>query len=240
MEISFIGSGGAFDYEYGNSAAWVRFQGKNILIDCGNTVYSALRKTGLANHIDYILITHFHDDHVGSLNTTILHHQYFRQPARKAKILVPSQAFQDQLYEFIRYGLIHPEKYVDFLPFETLPGLKGIDTKDLHVKGMQSYGFIFEEKEEVIAYSGDLGDPNIIFDHARPYLGEKNLRVFHEMTFEAVDRGVHCHYLDLIPHMADFRIFGYHIDPRHNPTDNPIPLVANHPELLVQAVENKP
>jgi len=231
MEIKFLGTGGAFDYEYGNSSAWVVLGGARILIDCGNTTYAALRRAEIADQIDHILITHFHDDHVGSLCTTILHHKFLGQPARKANILVPNWAFRDQLYEFIRFGLLNPEEYVSFSLLEEMPGITSIDTFGLHVPGMQSYGYLFEDETEFVAYSGDLGDPNIVFDHLQRMPASKPKRVFHEISFDKSD-GIHTFYQDLFPRLDQYPLWGYHIDPRQNPADNHIPLVANSPELL--------
>lgn len=45
----------------------------NLLIDCGATAYSALKKNGTGtNDIDYILISHFHGDHYGGLPFLLL------------------------------------------------------------------------------------------------------------------------------------------------------------------------
>lgn len=232
MQIKFLGTGGAFDYESGNSAAWISFMGKNILLDCGNAVYRRLRETGLANKIDFILITHCHDDHVGSLASIILHHSYFIHPARKTNILVPSQAFQDHLREFIRFAIPDPDKYVTFTPISEFPGIEVIDTFGLHVKNMQSYGFIFESESELLVYSGDVGDPNVIFDALEKKLPTtKKIRVFHEMCFDKSD-GVHVYYKNLFPRIKDYDIFGYHFDPREIPADNIIPPVASFPDLL--------
>jgi glyoxylase-like metal-dependent hydrolase (beta-lactamase superfamily II) len=233
MHIKFIGTGGAFDYDLGNSAAWVRLHEKNILIDCGHTVYPRLRDVGLANHIDHILITHCHDDHVGSLNTIILHHHFILDQPRKANILVPNLEYRDQLYEFLRFALVEPERYVTFTLASEIPGLTCIDTFGMHIKGMQSYGFIFEDEEEIVAYSGDLGNANIIFDRvlaANP--NGKPVRIFHEMAFEPAD-DIHVHYKDLAPYLQGFDIFAYHLDQRLEPADNLVPLVAHHPELLI-------
>src|SRR4030095_1587723 len=67
MLLQFLGTGGAFNPEYGNSAALIRCNGKSILIDCGFTVFAKLKEFNLFNQIDYILITHLHNDHTGSL-----------------------------------------------------------------------------------------------------------------------------------------------------------------------------
>lgn len=234
MLIKFLGTGGAFDHEYGNSSAWISWKGKRILLDCGSTVYGALRRAHLSDQIDHILITHFHDDHIGSLSTTILNGHFFQNPPHKINILVPNREYRDQIVALLSMMLIKPEDYISFTFQEEVPGLTFIDTKNLHVNGMQTYGFIFEDDEEIVAYSGDLGDCNIIFDHI-PKGTEKPARVFHEITFEKTE-GIHTYYKDLMPRLADYPIYGYHIDPRENPADNSIPLVAHFPHLLAKGV----
>ncbi|MEL6671519.1 MAG: MBL fold metallo-hydrolase [Bacteroidota bacterium] len=231
MIFKFLGTGGAFDYEYGNSAVWVSLRGKNILVDCGNSVYRTLRENKLAGNIDYILVTHFHDDHVGSLNSIILHHKYFRDPPRRATVLVPNETFRDQLAWFISFALPHPERYVDFKPLSEVEGITAIDTFGMHVKNMPSFGYIFEDEEEIIAYSGDLGNPNILFEKL-PQNPQKPVRVFHEMSFFRAD-GVHSYYQDIMPRLKDYEIYGYHHDPRKAPEDNAVPLVAHYPEWLI-------
>jgi len=165
MEFKFIGTGGAFDFEQGNSAAWVSLHGKQILVDCGHTVYNRLRKLGLAAKMDYFLLTHFHDDHLGSLSTTILHQKHLRKPAEKAKILIPptghGMQFQAQLYAMLAHSLIKPEKYVDFVSTDEVEGLHVLDTSFMHVPAMLSFGFGFEGDKEIALYSGDLGDHEV-------------------------------------------------------------------------------
>lgn len=230
MDIKFLGTGGAFDYEFGNSAAWVNFHGTCILIDCGNSVYRRLRETGLADQVDYILITHFHDDHVGSLSSVILHHKYFLHPPRKARILVPNENFQQEIYDYVNFSLTEPLDYLEFFPIDTIPGLTAIDTYGCHVANMQTWAFAFETDSEILAYSGDLGDANIIFDYLKTRPAKKT-RVFHEMSFQPSD-GVHSYYQDLNPRTREVEIYGYHVDPREEPADNQVPLVCRHPEFL--------
>lgn len=230
MNIKFLGTGGAFDYEFGNSAALVEFNGLNILIDCGNSVYRRLRETGLAEKVDYILITHFHDDHVGSLSSVVLHHKYFLDPPRKARILVPNEAFQQQIFDYINFSLTEPLSYLEFQPCESIPGLTALDTHGKHIEGMQTWAYVFESDNEILAYSGDLGDTDFIFDYlaGRP---KKSTKVFHEISFHTTD-GVHSHYLELNERLGEYELYGYHCDPRDEPEDNNVPLVCRHPEFL--------
>ncbi|MDX1906745.1 MAG: MBL fold metallo-hydrolase [Bacteroidia bacterium] len=230
MQVQFLGTGGAFDYEYGNSAVWIRFRGYNVLLDCGYSVYDRLRKDNLADGVDYILITHCHDDHVGSLSSLILHQTFLSSPARRATILVPDETFHQHLYQFIQFSLLSPDKYINFQPLSALPGISAINTSGRHVEGMPSYGYILEDEDEIMVYSGDIGDPNFIFDQIR-HLNHKPMRVFHEMSIEESD-GIHTNYQALARHLADFTIYAYHLDPRTIPADNEVPLVINFPDFL--------
>ncbi|UAJ17054.1 ribonuclease BN [Staphylococcus phage vB_SauM-UFV_DC4] len=75
--LTFIGKGSAFNEEkVNNSAYFTDDKNKNLfIIDCGNTVFNQIKRINLIEeHIDYkiyILVTHIHSDHVGSLGTLI-------------------------------------------------------------------------------------------------------------------------------------------------------------------------
>lgn len=231
MQIKFLGTGGAFDYEYGNSAAWIELHGVNILVDCGHQVYSLLREKGLMDQIDYILITHTHDDHVGSLCSVLLHQHFFYESPRKVSVLTPNAEFGEHLDRYIRFAIPRAEKYVHYAPLSEVPGIQAIDTFGLHVRDMPSFGYRFEDESEIIYFSGDLGHAGIIFEKASADLDTKPMRIFHELTFEQMDN-VHTYYKDLYPFASQFDILGYHVDPRTAREDNIIPLVANQAELL--------
>jgi phosphoribosyl 1,2-cyclic phosphodiesterase len=229
MNIQFLGVGGAFDYPFGNASALLDFQGKRILIDCGHAVFPTLARLELLDTIDYILITHLHDDHVGSLSTLLYYYHHFLQRS-PFPILYPTPAFQDHLIEYLRFPMLDPEKYADFWPITHLTGAHYIDTKDRHVVGMQSFGYFFAEGDTVWAYSGDIGDGDFFFQKLRDQ-GVEEGTVFHDcIFFEGI--GAHTHYQVLAPYQAYYTIYGYHHNPSHNPADNPIPLVYDQPELL--------
>ncbi|MEM7659835.1 MAG: MBL fold metallo-hydrolase, partial [Bacteroidota bacterium] len=204
-----------------------------ILIDCGNTTFCRLRELGLAKQVQHILITHCHDDHVGSLATLLLYLKHVARQQIVPTIWVPSTDFQLHIFQYLQFAMPKPEKYARFQLLHEQNDLiiEGIDTFGLHVPGMQSYGYCFEDEEEVVLYSGDIGPSDILFDHLETK-SEKPIRVFHDVTFEAAD-GIHAYYLDLLPYLKTYQIFGYHHDHRQVPDDNPIALVAEHPELLL-------
>ncbi len=230
MDISFIGTGGAFDYQYGNASAIIKLNGENYLLDCGHDVYHQLRVKEAIQPIDYIIVTHFHADHVGSLSTFILHHHLFVN-GKQLKILYPEKHFKDALYNYLSFSLQKPEKYIAFIPMDNRPELDYLNTFGKHVPGMQTYSYIFREGDKMIAYSGDTADSDTLFE----YLEEKaapDTVVFHDITFDR-QNGSHTYFKELVPYLQEYPIYGYHCDPTQNPEENPVPLVYNTPEYLL-------
>ena len=228
MEIQFLGVGGAFDFLVGNSAAILTINQQKILIDCGHTVYPALRQHQLSESIDAILITHLHDDHAGSLST-FCYHQYFLM-GKKAKLLYPEEIFREELYQYLCFSMQTPEKFVDFVPISTIQGIEAIDTYNKHSEDMQSYSYIFVESQERIVYSGDIGDCDFLLQQIKPFDGKTT--VFMDTCFYP---GVkpHAYYLEIAKWLDRFTIFGYHNNPEQNPSDNPVPLVWHQPQWRI-------
>ena len=89
MIVQQIGNGGAFDYNKTNSSFLIDMSNMSIithpsylLFDCGNNVFAKLRKMEveqnreIIKYIDYVFISHFDDDHDGSLKT-LGYYRYF-------------------------------------------------------------------------------------------------------------------------------------------------------------------
>lgn len=229
LEIKFVGTGGAFDTTYGNSSVVVTHQGRRFLVDCGHSVFPRLVQLGIADSIDGILITHLHDDHVGSLSSFILYHEIILQKGRM-KIYVPSLALQELLTGFLHYSLGNVAERVDFRPIAELEGVGAIDTFGRHVVGMQTYGYWFSDGEKSIAYSGDNGDGDYFIQQVQQ-LALPSPTIYHEVFF-FFRMHSHAYYQDLMRLAAYCPIYGFHCDPTTAPADNTLPLVANFPELL--------
>jgi len=232
MNIHFVGTGGAFDYDFGNAAALVEFQGQHILVDCGPSIYSELCRTGYAALVDGILITHLHGDHVGSLFTLILHLNRRLTPARKAVILCPSAAFRDHLKEFLAFSLLDPLKYVDFISLQNTPWIGSIDTTNRHECGLSSFAYYFTDGDELIYFSGDIASADVCAAFLETRC-EAKITVFHDVHYERVP--THVYYHDLAQQLAGRDVYGYHVDPRRMPPESAIPLVAEHPEFLLRS-----
>jgi ribonuclease BN (tRNA processing enzyme) len=232
MQIQFIGSGGAFDFAYGNSAALLRCQNQTFLIDCGFTVYTRLKERNHLSDIDYVLITHLHNDHAGSLPNTLLDYTFNINPGKKLKLIYPSKKFRKQISASLDYALVDADKFIDWVSIKDLDYLDTIDTYGKHVKNFQTYGYCFREGGETYVYSGDIGDGDYIFRK----LKKKKVTgatVFHDITFSHSNE--HTYYSTLMKHASDYKIFGYHCDPTKNKSDNLIPLVADQPEFRLRS-----
>ncbi len=229
MEIKFLGTGGAFDVDYLNSAAILRFREKHILIDCGFTVFPALLHKNMVSRVEYILITHLHNDHIGSLPTLLLYKNIIEK-SEPPVILYPTEQFKQQLLAILQPQVREPEKYVRFLPLEQFAGITAVDTFGQHSEGMQTYAFIFEEDEKRIAYSGDLAKPEALFNRLDK-MAPLPTCVYHDITFNPENTG-HTYYKKLLPYLTNYDIFGYHCDPTKKPSDNTIRLVFYDPDLM--------
>lgn len=228
MQINFLGTGGAFDVDFLNSAALLEFKDMNILLDCGFTVFPTLVKKNLINKVDHILLTHLHNDHCGSLATLLLYKSIIEKSPRPV-IIYPSEQFRQQLFSFLELQIKDPEKYADFVALDQFEGITCIDTYGQHSPNMQTYAFIFDDDYR-IAYSGDLSKPEALFDKLEK-MPSMPTCVYHDITFNP-DNTAHTYYKKLLPYMNGYDLFGYHCDPTENPPDNPIRLVFYQKDLL--------
>lgn len=222
MKIQFIGTGGPFDHKLTNSSALVTIGDKEILIDCGHSVFPALKSKGLEASMDYLLITHTHDDHVGSLASLILYAYFEHQ--KTLTLLYPTESFLNHLKGYLSFVMGDADKYLNYLPLSDFEGVDFIETSQQHVSYLQSFAFIFENKSKRILFSGDTSNPHCLFDELRK-LSEKPTTLFHDLSFGT--NPTHTHYKDLIPYLSEFTIYGYHCNASKNPEDNPVPLVQN-------------
>lgn len=74
LDVCLPGTGGMIPLpERFLSCCWIEYQGKAILIDCGEGTQVALKKAGCKlSRLDILLITHFHADHIAGLPGLLL------------------------------------------------------------------------------------------------------------------------------------------------------------------------
>ncbi len=223
-EIYFLGAGGAHDIHIGNSAALLRWEGETFLMDCGFTVYPRLVEKGLIETIDAILITHLHDDHIGSLSA-LLYHRHFLSRLPSTPVLAGTEELRAKLRTYLVYLMGEPlERFAQILAPESYrPFIESIDTTGRHMPHMPSTAYVFKSPTRNLLYSGDIAEPVPMMREEQWLSAYQPLWIFHDITFSQAR--THAYYLDLIPWLEKTQLYGYHCDPAKAPSDNPIPLV---------------
>ena len=156
--LNFIGIGSAFNTKLRNTSAFVKRNNSLILIDCGGTVFHRLKELNVLYGLEnvYIVITHTHPDHVGSLGEVIFYCYHILK--HRPTIIFPKKELMEkfltsigvsdkmyQLDSFARVDVVDKqlgEFSIEFLPVP-------------HVNTIPCYGFIMKLNGRLIYYSGD-------------------------------------------------------------------------------------
>lgn len=179
--INFIGTGSAFNTKLGDNSAFIKKENSLILIDCGGTVFSKLKGLNLLDGVEnlYIVITHTHPDHVGSLGDLIFYSYYILK--HKAKVFFPQKVIMESFltnvgvigkqYEFeslasveindVNFGKVN----IKFLPVK-------------HTDTIPTYGFIMNLNGSAFYYSGDSN--NLSSEIVNKLKSEEIKRIYHD------------------------------------------------------------
>lgn len=210
MTLTFLGKGAAFYPAYGNTGAYF-WKGKDLyLIDCGETIFGALMKAGILPGAEsvYILITHLHADHVGSLGTLISY--LFYNKGIRADVIHPLPAIVQLLtLQGIAADIYH---YCPGMP-ENPAGIGAEPVRVNHVTEMECYGYLLKDGEECIYYSGDARDipGGVLAD----FLSGTICRIYQDTAVQDSEHPTHCCYKQielLIPPAMRSRVFCMHLD----------------------------
>lgn len=79
-KLKFLGRGSAFNVKEGNTSAYVKENNTLLLIDCGESIFKTIIEKNLLDGVKnvYVLITHCHSDHVGSLSSFLFYCYYIK------------------------------------------------------------------------------------------------------------------------------------------------------------------
>ena len=224
VEINFLGIGGAFDIEEGESSVLLKTRGgKHFLIDCGNSSYINLRKKELVNQIDRIFITHCHEDHISSLST-LIYDRYYIHNLTTIIECTPEVALRLKQYLDI---CGHPEEQYTinienniFIEDEKISITK-INTTAHHwpVNNFPNSGLLFHfdtvDDYIVLVYSCDINKPITSLMNPEEYHfvydNPENVFIFHDMTHLVHEQNPHTNFELLKPVANKFKnLYTYH------------------------------
>lgn len=223
LNIKFLGIGGAFDVEEGESSALIETRlGKRFLIDCGYSSYAKLKKLNLISELDRVFITHTHSDHISGLSTLIYDRFYIHNLVTKIEC---SPAVANYVKQYLDITG-HPEGQYTintenvFIEDEGISIAK-IDTTKHHWPSgdYPNSGLIFHfdtgDDHAVLIYSGDINvsilDLMNPVDYPFVYDKPANVFIFHDMTSIDHEDNAHANFNLLSPMMEVFKnVFTYH------------------------------
>ena len=177
MRLTIIGCGDAFGSgAHLQTAFHVRSETSAFLIDCGTTTLIGMRRLGLdPGDIDTVFVSHLHGDHFGGLPWLLIDAQYVSKRTRplvvtgpkgiEARFLTAAEA----LYPGITKG---PGCFeLTFVEYEEQKPLevKGVAVTPFEVKhpsGAPPYALRFHLEGKVLAFSGDTGWINVLYEVA--------------------------------------------------------------------------
>lgn len=159
MELKFFGRGAAFNVWEGNNCAYFKEDNKLFFIDCGEDVFKKILEKKLLEGVEevYVLLSHMHCDHCGSLGSLGLYCKHVLN--MNMKMVVPHhEEYVEQIKTLLfLYG--NPHTY-DLVYEEELDGkFKSFETiryeETSHFKLQLSFSFVFTCKDGDIFYSSD-------------------------------------------------------------------------------------
>ncbi len=177
MRIKFLGTGDAFcsggRYQ---TCFLVELNDYNFLIDCGATSLLALRSAGVDfNHIDAIVLSHFHGDHYGGIPFLLLQANFVSSRSSPLKIFGPP-GVADRVGDLME--TLYPRVRVDQLSFAVdfdeygdtgirLGPLQVESFPVIHVPESLPHAVRITADNKVLAFSGDTGWSDHLLDVSR-------------------------------------------------------------------------
>ena len=194
MKLNFLGRGAAFNVLEVNTSAYFIEDNLLFLVDCGETVFEKVKEKHLLDDIKeiYVLVSHTHSDHCGSLGSFGLYCQYVMNT--KLKIIVPHHDDYIKELESLMtifgntkhaYEFIYEEE-IDHR-FKAFSSVRYDIT--LHAYELICYSFVFETNDGGVFYSADTR----VLDNLTRFLESHKLvdKIYMEVTDLDVKGDIH-------------------------------------------------
>lgn len=212
----FSGVGNAFNTEMGNTSAYLRKINDLILIDCGSSVFKAMKEHKLLDNLERmsVIITHTHPDHIGSLGDLIFYANFILnfQPT----IIYPEKLM---MTEYLKIMGVEPHHYKLISQEDVRLSEGQFDNfcftfyKTPHVDVIPSYGIHFNYNGDSIYYSGDSN--TIPTEIRRAFLNKTIDRIYQDISSSTASNSVHLLLTQLnafIPMAERQRVYCMHFE----------------------------
>ncbi|MDD3049828.1 MAG: MBL fold metallo-hydrolase [Candidatus Cloacimonetes bacterium] len=239
MRICFLGTGsGLPSQNLHHSAIYLELQQKKILFDCGEGTSKQFLTNGLPfNDVDYIVISHFHSDHVSGLYQ-FLQMLYISKRCKPLTVFLPEQVtffsqtlnlfylFKEKLsYDICFAGI---EELTTTVPeviailSDHLNGYAEIVKEGGYPNELRSYSFVITSHDKTVIYSSDISS----VDHLLPYTKKADSIILDGSHTDATE-------LNKIIENSNCKIYL-----THNPTLRNLSLQNDLPDRIINAEEN--
>ncbi|GLI90449.1 MBL fold metallo-hydrolase [Bacillus subtilis] len=220
--LQFLGCGSAFNTKLGNNSAFIKRGNTLVLFDCGSTVFSRLKESGLLEGTEeiHVLLTHTHPDHFGSLGDLILYNYYAMEPVTTRQVVIycgESYTLVGKLLTGMgiprsAYSFGGASYYGEDVEFKLYP------VRTEHVDELDCYGYSFHIDGKKIYYSGDATKIPV---NQLSALKNKEYDEFYQDTCSVLyDGNVHMSLTELhrqIPQEVRSRVYCMHLDEKFAP-----------------------
>lgn len=200
MKLSFIGIGSAFSDDINNSA-YIKKGENMLLIDCGETVFSEIKRNGLVEDVNnlFVFITHTHSDHIGSLSS-LIHYMHYVKNKKVHLVYGNNYKIKNDIETLLKINGNNNEQY-DFVMAEDAKNYLGLQDITLfevkHSPNLHSYAIRLGKVNgngelENIYYTGDCCDTQFL----KVILKDKHLnKIYCDVSLYG---GVHLAYDDAV------------------------------------------
>jgi ribonuclease BN (tRNA processing enzyme) len=185
-------------------AILLRAAGMGVLLDCGPTTLTALKKLGLAPaDVDVILLSHHHGDHFGGVPFLALHECYDGARDKPLRVLGP-EGTETKVASvlptfFPGVEVRFPLEYRDLVPNEefAIAPLSGVPFEVEHYSSGVAFGYRVEIDGKTVVFSGDTAWTDVLATRS----ADADLFICECSSFETpIDK--HMSHTDLEAHRA--------------------------------------